>query len=123
MTPVLRAALAIGLAIDLFVGVLSLFAQQWIEPLLDLTVRDPAMTLFAGGEFVVAAGIYGLALADPKRHAALFWLCALDQTFAIALPLVAIGHGQLAVTPKTIGPMPLQALLIAIYCRGALRPS
>lgn len=123
MNVLLRIALAIGLCIDAFVGVLSLFAQGAIAPLLDMPVKDPAVTLFAGGEFLVVAGLYALALADPKRFRPLLWLCALDQAFAIVLPLVAIAAGTLNSSPKILAPMPFQALLIGLYLAGALRGS
>lgn len=117
----LRIALVIGFAIDAYVAVLALFAQGLIEPLLDLPVRDPALTTIAGGEFAVVAWVYAFAFREPRRYRALLWLCALDQLFAVVLPALAIVHGQIPATPKTLGPLPLQLALAAIFVFGAMR--
>lgn len=117
-----RVALAAGMCIDGFVGLLCLFGQPLIEPLLGLAVRDPAMTTIAGGELVVAACIYGLAFRDPARWRPLVWLCALDQTFGIVLPAIEIARGHAPATIKTLGPMPFQAALVALYALYAARP-
>jgi hypothetical protein len=117
----LRVALAIGFAIDALVAVLALFAHGLIEPLLDLPVRDPALTTIAGGEFAVVACVYAAVFRDPRRFRALFWLCALDQAFAVILPALAIAHGEIPGTLKTLGPLPLQAVLALIFVVGARR--
>jgi hypothetical protein len=100
----LRVALGIGFAIDAFV---------------DLPVKDPALVSIAGGEFAVAAGIYGLVFRDPERFRPLLWLCALDQLFAVVLPGLAIVSGHIPATVKTVGPLPLQLLLAAFFAFGA----
>lgn len=115
----LPIALALGACIDGFVGALSLFAQPLVEPLLDIPVRDPALTTILGGELIVAALIYVIALRDPQRMRPLLWLCALDQTLGVVLPLVEIARGHVPGTFKTLAPMPFQLLLVAIYVAGA----
>ncbi|MGB8267474.1 MAG: hypothetical protein WCE44_14185 [Candidatus Velthaea sp.] len=117
----LRVALVAGALIDLGVALLSLFAQNLIEPLLDIPIKDPALTLIAGGEYLVVTLVYLIVLRDPRRFRPLLWLCALDQTVAIALPLIAMAHGAFPATAKTIGPMPLQAVLVVIYLLGTRR--
>ena len=117
----LRIALAIGCAIDLYVAALSLFAPQLIPPLLDIPVHDPALAQIAGGEYVIAALCYALALYDPVRFRALLWVCALDQAFAVVLPGLALLRGQIPATWKIIAPIPFDALLGAIYVAYALR--
>jgi hypothetical protein len=114
-----RIALGIGFAIDAFVALLSLFAQGLIEPLLDLPVKDPALMTIAGGEFAVVACVYALAFRDPRRWRMLLWICALDQLAAVVLPALAIAHGAIPATFKTVGPIPLQALLALILAAGA----
>jgi hypothetical protein len=116
---VLRIALVIGFCIDASVGVLCLVAQPLLQPLLDIPVRDPAVTTIAGGELVVAAGIYAFVLRDPRRWRPLLWLCALDQFFGVLLPAIEIAHGHAPATLKTLGPMPLQLVLVAVYVAGA----
>lgn len=116
---VLRCALAIGFCIDAFVGVMCLVAQPLLEPLLDIPVKDPAVTTIAGGELLVAAGIYAFVFRDPQRWRPLLWLCALDQTLGVLLPAIEIARGHAPATIKTLGPMPLQLLLVAIYIAGA----
>ncbi len=115
----LRLALAIGFCIDAFVGILCLVAQPLLEPLLDLPVKDPAVTTIAGGELIVAAGIYAFVFRDPQRWRPLLWLCALDQVFGVLLPAIEIARGHAPATIKTLGPMPLQLLLAAIFVAGA----
>jgi hypothetical protein len=115
----LRIALAIGFCIDAFVGALCLVAQPLLEPLLDIPVRDPAVTTIAGGELLVAAGIYAFVFRDPRRWQPLLWLCALDQAFGVLLPAIEIARGHAPATPKTLGPMPLQLVLVAAYVAGA----
>lgn len=119
---ILRIALAIGCAIDCYVAALSLFAPQLIEPLLDIPVHDPTLAQIAGGEYVVAALCYALALRDPVRFRALLWVCALDQAFAVVLPALGVARGQLPASWKIIAPIPFDALLGAIYVRYAAGP-
>jgi hypothetical protein len=115
----LRIALAIGFCIDAVVGILCVFAQPLLEPLLDIPVKDPAVTTIAGGELLVAAGIYAFVFRDPQRWRPLLWLCALDQTLGVLLPAIEIARGHAPATVKTLGPMPLQLLLVAVYVAGA----
>ena len=121
-TVVVRIGLAIGGAIDAYVGVLSLFAPQLIQPLLDIPVKDPTVVQIAGGEFVVAALVYALACRDPVRSRPLIWLCALDQLFAVVLPALALAHGALPATWKIVAPIPFQALLAVLFVLYAARP-
>jgi hypothetical protein len=116
---VLRIALAAGFCIDFFVGLLCLVAQPLLQPLLDIPVKDPAVTTIAGGELLVAAGIYAFVFCDPRRWRPLLWLCALDQLLGVVLPAIEIARGHAPATLKTLGPMPLQAILIVIYVIGA----
>jgi hypothetical protein len=116
----LRVALIAGFGIDAIVGVLCIFAQPWLGPLLGIPVKDPAVTAFLGGELLVASVVYVLAFVDLGRWRPLLWLCALDQTLGVAIPAVQIGLGNVPATLKTVGPMPLQAVLIALYVAGAL---
>jgi hypothetical protein len=122
LTIAVRIGLAIGGAIDAYVGALSLFAPQLIQPLLDIPVKDPTAVQFAGGEFVVAALIYALAFRDPVRFRPLLWLCALDQLFAVVLPGLAVAHGTLPSTWKIVAPIPFQALLAVLFVVYATRP-
>ncbi len=117
-----RVALAAGFCIDAFVGLLCLFAQPLLEPWLGLAVKDPAITTIAGGELIVAAGVYALAFRDPVRWRPLLWLCALDQTLGIVLPALEIARGNAPATLQTLGPMPFQAVLVALYLAYAARP-
>ncbi len=118
---VLRIALAAGFCIDFFVGLLCVFAQPLLQPLLDIPVKDPAVTTIAGGELLVAAGIYAFVFRDPQRWRPLLWLCALDQAFGVLLPAIEIARGHAPATLKTLGPMPLQLLLMVIYIVSARR--
>jgi hypothetical protein len=118
---VVRFGLAIGFAIDLYVGVLSLFAPQLITPLLDIPMHDAALAQLAGGEFVVAALVYALAFRDPERYRVLLWLCALDQAFAVVMPLLGLAHGTLPGTWKIVAPIPFQALLVILFAAVATR--
>ena len=119
-TIILRVALAIGFCIDAFVGLLSLFAPQLLEPLLDVPVKDVTAVQIAGGEFVVAAVVYALAFSDPRKYRALLWLCALDQAFAVVLPALALVHGAVPSTWKIVAPIPFQALLALLFAYAAL---
>ena len=118
---VVRVALALGLLIDAGVGFIAVFAQPLIQPLFELPVKDPAMTSIAGGELIVAACIYALALRDPARNRPLLWLCALDQTIGVVIPAVEIARGHAPGTFKTLAPMPFQLALVAIYIVAARR--
>jgi hypothetical protein len=121
----LRIAVAIGFSIDAGVGLLCVFAQPLLQPLLDIPVKDPAVTTIAGGELLVAAGIYVFVLSNPVRWRPLLWLCALDQTQGVLLPAMEIAHGHVPATFKTLAPMPFQLLLVAVYiifARWATRP-
>ena len=121
-TVAVRVGLAIGGAIDAYVGVLSLFAPQLIQPLLDIPVKDPTVVQIAGGEYVVAALVYAFAFRYPVRLRPLVWLCALDQLFAVVLPALAVAHGALPATWKTVAPIPFQALLGVLFVLYAARP-
>jgi hypothetical protein len=119
---ILRVALIIGLCVDAFVGLMGLFAQPLIPTLLNVPVKDPALTTLFGGELIVAALIYALPLRDERRFAPLLWLCALDQTQGVILPLVEIARDRIPASLATIGPMPFQLALVAIYVVGVVRP-
>jgi hypothetical protein len=115
----LRVTLAVGFCIDFFVGVLCVVGQPLLQPLLDIPVKDPAVTTIAGGELIVASVIYALVLRDVQRWRPLLWLCAFDQFFGVLLPAIEIARGHAPATLKTLGPMPLQAILICVYIAGA----
>ena len=117
----LRIALIAGFCIDFGVGLLALVAQPLLQPLLDIPVKDPAVTTIAGGELIVASALYAFVLRDPRRWQPLLWLCVLDQTFGVVLPALEIARGHAPATLKTLGPMPFQAILIAIYLIAAWR--
>ena len=117
----LRSALIAGFCIDFGVGLLALVAQPLLQPLLDIPVKDPAVTTIAGGELIVASALYAFVLRDPRRWQPLLWLCVLDQTFGVVLPALEIARGHAPATLKTLGPMPFQAILIAIYLIAARR--
>jgi hypothetical protein len=121
-TVVVRIGLAIGGAIDAYVGVLALFAPQLMQPLLDIPIKDATVAQFAGGELVVAALVYAVAFRDPVRFRALFWVCAVDQVFAVVLPALALAHGALPATLKIVAPIPFQALLAVLFVVYAARP-
>jgi len=117
-----RVALVVGIVIDGFAGLLSLIAQPLLPVLLDVPVKDPAAVTLLGGELLVAAVIYTFPLRDPARFRPLLWLCALDQTLGVTLPGFEILHGHIPATVKTLGPMPFQLMLVALYVAGAVRP-
>jgi hypothetical protein len=117
----LRVAVAIGAVVDTTVAILALFFQQQLGPLFDIPLKDPALTTIAGGEYVVVTLIYVLVLRDFERYRALLWLLALDQFFAATLPALEILRHNVAATPKTIGPIPFNALLAIVYAVGAMR--
>jgi len=111
----LRVALAIGFCVDLFVAIIALFFQSAMGPLFDVPLKDPAATTIVGGEFVVVSLVYLAIFRAPLRYRALLWLVVLDQVFAVVLPAYEIARGNVAATWKTIGPMPFNALLAAVY--------
>ena len=121
MTKFVRVAVAIGFCIDTAVAIIALFFQPLLGPLFDLPLKDPALTTIAGGEYVVVALIYAIVFRAPARYHALLWVCALDQLFAALLPGIEIARGHVAATYKTIGPIPLSALLATVYALGAAR--
>lgn len=111
----LRAAIALGAIVDAGVAILALFFQSLLGPLFDIPTKDPALTTIAGGEYVVVTLVYVLLLRDLERYRALLWLIALDQLFAGLIPALEISRGHVVATWKTIGPIPLNLLLSAIY--------
>jgi hypothetical protein len=120
--PVLRVTLIVGLCVDAGIGAIALFAQPLLPTLLDVPVKDPALTTILGGELIVAAFFYAFVLRDPQRFAPLLWVCALDQTLGVVLPLIEIGRGHIAASFMTIAPMPLQLVMVAIYVLAVVRP-
>jgi len=92
-----------------------------IPPLLDIPMHDATLARLAGGEYVVAAALYALALRDPRRYRTLLWLCALDQLFAVVMPALALAHGEIPYGWKTVAPIPLQAVLALLFAAGARR--
>jgi len=114
-----RIALVAGFAVDAFVGVLCILGQPLLAPLLGVPVKDPAITAFLGGELIVASVVYALVFVDGARWGALLWLCALDQTLGVLIPAAQIIAGHVPATLQTIGPMPLQLVLVALYVAGA----
>ena len=117
----LRIALALGFLIDGFVGLISLFAPGLLKPLFDLPVKEMLTAQIAGGEFIVVALVYAVAFANPVRFRPLLWLCAVDQAFAVLLPALGIAHGAVPATWKVLAPIPLSALLAALYAAYAVR--
>jgi len=114
------------MAIDAFVGILAVFFQPLMGPLLDIPVKDPAVTTIAGGEFIVVGLIYLITLRDPQHYRVLLYVVALDQAFAALLAAVEIQRGEVAATWKTLAPIPLSAILAGIYffsARGLGRAS
>lgn len=118
----LRVALAIGFCIDFVVGLVALFAPAMMKPLFDIPVKDVTALQLGGGELVVVALVYAVALSDPLRFRPLLWLCALDQLFAVVLPALAVAHGAFPGTWKVIAPIPFQALLGLLFVVYAARP-
>jgi hypothetical protein len=117
----LLGCLVIGMLIDGPVALLSLFAPSLLTPLFDIPVKDPAAIMFGGGEFAVVTLVYICLLADPRRFRPLLWLVALDQAFAVVLPLIALASGVLPHTWKTVGPLPVSAALCIAFVWGATR--
>ena len=121
MLRILRVAVGLGFFVDLGVAVLCFFFQQQLGTLLDIPLKDPALTTIAGGEYVVVALVYLLVFRNMRRYGAFLWLLALDQAFAAALPALEIVRGNVVGTLKTIGPIPLNLALCALYAWGARR--
>lgn len=117
----LRVALIVGALVDGGVAILALFFQPLLGPLLDVPTKDPALTTVAGGEFLVVTGLYVALVRDIERYGPLLWLVALDQACAALLPGIEIARGHVVATWKTIGPIPFNLALAAIYVSGALR--
>jgi hypothetical protein len=104
------------------VGFVSIFAQPLYPQLLDVPLRDPGLATILGGELLVAAAVYLFPLRDPVRFRPLLWICALDQAFGVALPVYLMLNGAMPASLKTIGPIPFQLALIAVYVASARRP-
>jgi hypothetical protein len=121
-TVAVRIGLAIGFCIDVWVGVLALFAPQAIPSLLDIPMHDATLAMLAGGEYVVVALVYALAFSDPRRFRALLLICAVDQLFAVVMPALLVAHGVVPGTWKVIAPIPFQALLALLFAVYAARP-
>jgi hypothetical protein len=122
MTLFLRLIVACGFFLDAGVGLIALVLPQQLEPWLDIPYRDnPALATFGGGEFIVVAAVYVLLFLEPRRRAFLFWILALDQTFATILPALEIARGHIPASIKTIGPIPFVAALAIVYVWAALR--
>ncbi len=122
MLAAVRAALVVGAAIDLFVGIVLLVVPQLAAPLFDVSVRDGLVASFAGSELIVAACVYALTLRDPQRYRVFLWVCALDQFFAVVGPSIAVADGAMPATWKVIAPIPLQAVLCVLFVFYAARP-
>ena len=122
MTLALRIALIAGFCIDAVVGLMCIFAQPLLGPLLGVPVKDPAITAFLGGELLVASAVYALVFLDRVRWQPLLWLCAFDQTLGVLIPAAQILAGNVPATLQTVGPMPLQLILVAIYVIAARAP-
>ncbi len=120
MTRLLRVALWVGAVVDGAVAVLALFFQPLLGPLLDVPVKDPALTTIAGGEYVVLTGLYVFLVRDVARYRPLLWLVALDQLFGGAIPALEVARGHVVASWKTLGPIPFNLALVAIYVAGAL---
>ncbi len=116
---ILRVALIVGACIDGFVAILALLFQPFIGALLDVPVRDPALTTIVGGEFAVVVLVYVALVRDLSRFAPLLWLVALDQLLAVILPGIEVVRGNIPATWKTLAPMPGSLALAAIYAWGA----
>ena len=116
---IVRIALVIGGIVDFGVAILALFFQSLLGPLLDVPTKDPALTTIAGGEFLIVALIYALLLRDLDRFKPLLWLVFLDQFFAAVLVIYTISQHEVAGTWKTLGPIPLNLILAAIFAIAA----
>jgi hypothetical protein len=116
---VLRLALALGGLTDLFVATLMLFFQSATGPILDIPTKDPASATFVGCELVVVALVYLALIRDPVRFRPLLYIVALDQVVAAAWPVYEVWHGDIAGTWRTLGPIPFNLALVAIYLVAA----
>jgi hypothetical protein len=116
----IRACLLLGAAIDAFVGLLCLFAPWAAGPLLDFPIKDPALATITGGELLVVTAVYAVISINPRRFQPLFFVVALDQFFAAALPALEMLRGNVAVTWKTAGPIPLSLALCAVFVFSGL---
>src|SRR5471032_1115572 len=122
MTLFLRIIVACGFCLDAGVALIALVVPQQLEPWLDIPYRNnPALAAFGGGEFAVMAVVYALVFLQPQRRAFLFWILALDQGFATVLPAIEVLRGHIPATIKTVGPIPLVAILALAYVWAALR--
>ena len=115
---VLLAAIAVGGLADGSIAVIALFFQNLLGPLFDLPLRDPALTTVTGGAYVVLAAMYAVLLRDLDRYRVLLYLVALDQTFGAVLPAIEILRHHVVASPKTLGPIPLNLVLAAVYLAG-----
>ena len=120
-TKILRISLIVGAVGDLGIAIFCWFFQSLLGPVLDVPTKDPALTTIAGGEYLIVGLLYVLAYRDLPRYRMLLWFFALDQLFAIVLPLLEMSRGNAIVSWKTLGPMPLNAILLGLYLWGARR--
>lgn len=93
--------------------------QNLLGPLLDVPTKDAATTTFLGGELLVVALLYVFIVRDLDRYRGLLWIVALDQFCAAMLPAVEIGRGYVAMTLKTVGPIPFSLALAVVFALGA----
>jgi hypothetical protein len=122
MTLFLRLIVACGFFLDAGVGLIALVLPQQLDPWLDIPYRNnPALAAFGGSEFLVVAVVYVLVFLEPRRRAFLFWILALDQTFATIVPAIEVLRGHIPASIKTIGPIPFVAALALAYVWAALR--
>jgi hypothetical protein len=119
---ILRPALALGAAIDGFVGVVSMLFPAATGPLFDIPNHDPVFAFLGGGELIVMTFVYVAILCNLTRFRPLLWVVALDQLFAALLPAIEILRGQLPATIKIVGPMPLSLALAVIFIVAARAP-
>lgn len=116
---VLRIALAIGALTDGFVAVLMLFFQSSAGAILDIPTKDSAITTFAGCELMLVVLVYVALLRDPVRFRPLLYIVALDQVVAAAWPAFEVWRGDVTATWKTLGPIPINLVLVAVFLIGA----
>lgn len=117
-TNILRIALIVGAVGDIGIAIFCWFFQALLGPVLDVPTKDPALTTIAGGEYLIVGILYILAYRNLKQYRPLLWLFAIDQLFAIVLPLLEMSRGNAIISWKTLGPMPLNAILLGIYVWG-----
>ncbi len=120
-TKILRVALIVGAVGDIGIAIFCWFFQSLLGPVLDVPTKDPAHTTIAGGEYLIVGLLYVVAYRNLPRYRVLLWLFALDQLFAIVLPLLEMSRGNAIVSWKTLGPMPLNAILLGLFIFGARR--